>query len=135
MSAHTTIGVGGNAAYAVYPTTIAEAIHVLHALEKEKIPYYVVGNMSNVLPCDKGTDKAIVNMKKLTGRQIGSKSVFMEAGVTSGSFLRSCRTANKGGGEFLVGIPCTIGGALYMNAGVSGRYISEIIDFMKKNSI
>jgi UDP-N-acetylmuramate dehydrogenase len=49
------------------------------------------------------------------------------AGVSSGELLRACKKHGKLGAEFLAGIPCTVGGAAYMNAGVGGRYFSEIV--------
>ena len=128
LSAHSTVGVGGNARLALFPKTIVETIALLNVLKEENIRYYVVGNMSNLLPCDEDTETVIVCMKKMTGLEIGANGAFAEAGVSSGMFLNACRKAEKSGGEFLTGIPCTIGGALYMNAGVSGRYIAEITD-------
>ena len=65
-------------------------------------------------------------MKKLVDVQIG-KDTYVSAGAKSSEFLRACRYARKSGAEFLAGIPCTLGGALYMNAGVSGEYIAEIV--------
>jgi UDP-N-acetylmuramate dehydrogenase len=55
-------------------------------------------------------------------------NVFVYAGVTSREFLRACKRENRCGAEFLIGIPCTLGGALYMNAGAGGKYISEIVE-------
>ena len=54
--------------------------------------------------------------------------VFVAAGLTSGRLLNACRCARKSGVEFLAGIPCTLGGAIYMNAGVRGRYIADIVE-------
>ena len=124
---HSSIGVGGHAKIAYYPKNIFQMKALLSYLNESKTTYYVVGNMSNVLPCDEDTDKVIVCTKGLTGMQVNN-CVFVEAGVMSGAFLNACREARKIGAEFLVGIPCTIGGALYMNAGVKERYMAEIVE-------
>lgn len=127
FSRHSSIGVGGCAKTAYYPNSISQMKALLTWLYEEKISYYVVGNMTNILPTDKTTDTVIVCTKKLTGMQ-AQNCVFVEAGVMSGCFLNGCREAKKSGAEFLVGIPCTLGGALYMNAGVKERYIAEIVE-------
>ena len=127
LAKHSSIGVGGEAKIAFYPQSAAQLTALLRQFYEEKRAYYVVGNMTNILPSDRGTDKAIVCTKKLVGLKFGDKT-FAYAGEQSGAFLRRCREAEKGGAEFLAGIPCTIGGALYMNAGAAGVYISEIVD-------
>ncbi len=127
FSKHSSIGVGGNAKIGYFPKTIPACTALLCYLRKENIHYQVVGNMTNVLPMDGERDTVIVCTKKLNGTQTG-KSIFVEAGVMSGAFLNACRSAKLSGGEFLVGIPCTIGGALYMNAGVREGYMADIVD-------
>ena len=124
---HSSIGVGGNAPFACYPQTVDDCCRLLDFLQSEEISFLTVGNMTNVLPMDTGTEKIVISTKKLVHAEIG-KTVFVEAGVMSGRLLRACRCAGKSGVEFLNGIPCTLGGALFMNAGVSGRYIAEIVD-------
>lgn len=127
FSRHSSIGCGGSAKIAFYPRSVAETTALFQKLERDKIPYFVVGNMTNILPADEGTDKAIVCMKSLNGVSV-SDSAFVYAGATSGALLSACKRANKSGAEFLSGVPCTLGGALYMNAGAGGAYISEIVE-------
>ncbi|MBQ8229868.1 MAG: UDP-N-acetylmuramate dehydrogenase [Clostridia bacterium] len=127
FSRHSSIGCGGSAKIAFYPRSVAETTALLQKLERDGIPYFVVGNMTNILPADEGTDKAIVCMKSLNGVAVAD-SAFVYAGATSGALLSACKRANKSGAEFLSGVPCTLGGALYMNAGAGGAYISEIVE-------
>ena len=54
--------------------------------------------------------------------------IFAQAGVLSGKLLAFCRKEKLSGLEFLIGIPCTLGGVLYMNGGVNGRYIAECVE-------
>ena len=131
MSKHSSIGCGGCARIAFYPSSLQEMVELLSKFRKDSQQFLVVGNMTNVLPPDEGIEKAVVCTKKFSGAQADSQrstNVFVEAGMASGAFLRFCRDTRKSGAEFLEGIPCTIGGALYMNAGVNGRYIAEIVD-------
>ena len=124
---NSSIGCGGTAAAAFYPRTQTELRDLLARLQSDGIAFYVLGNLTNVLPLDEDVEKVVISTKKLSGLQIGEQ-VFAEAGLKSGNLLRACRNANKSGVEFLTGIPCTLGGALYMNAGVNGKYIAEIVE-------
>ncbi len=127
FSKHSSIGCGGSARYALYPRSVEELIQGVESLQKQEIPYLVLGNLTNVLPSDEGYDGVVLRTTKLDGVVL-SKGVFVYAGTLSSTFLRVCRQAKLGGGEFLHGIPCTLGGALYMNAGASGSSISELVE-------
>lgn len=127
FSTHSTIGVGGFAPIAFYPSTEKELLSLLLKLSEEDREYVVVGNLSNLLPPDNGLEKAVICTKRLVDSQMG-KRCYLSAGISAGALLRICRYAKKSGGEFLTGIPCTLGGALYMNAGVCGKYIAELVE-------
>ncbi len=124
---NSSIGCGGKAAIAFYPQDITELSMLVAKLKKDGAKYYVLGNLTNVLPIDGFSSRAVISMKKLVGMAFG-ETVFVYAGVTSGALLRACKHGKRSGAEFLSGIPCTLGGALYMNAGADGRYISEIVE-------
>lgn len=121
---HSTIGCGGFAQTAYYPQTEQEAVYLLSVLKKE---WVAVGNLSNVLPSDVGTNCAVVCTKKMTEIQESADGVFVSAGVTSGALLRYMKGVGYTGAEFFAGIPCTLGGMLYMNGGVGGRYVADIV--------
>ncbi len=126
FSACSSIGCGGFANAAYFPRTVEEISALVGVLSRENIPYYVLGNLTNVLPPDEGTEKVIVSTKRLKGITIG-ETLFAYAGVTSGELLAASKKANRQGAEFLNGIPCTFGGALYMNAGAAGVYLAEVV--------
>ncbi len=121
---HSTIGCGGIAQTAYYPCNEAETIALLTALREE---WVVVGNLSNVLPPDEGIKPAVICTKRLKDIFPVSGGIFVSAGVTSGALLRYMQATGYGGAEFLAGIPCTLGGILYMNGGVSGKYVADIV--------
>lgn len=127
MAKHSTIGCGGIARTAFCPQSIAEIKALLSKLDKDKIPYQVVGNMSNVLPVDGETDIPLVRTKNLNGVTV-ENGAFVYAGVKSAALLSICKRNQKSGVEFLNGIPCTLGGALFMNAGADGVYINEVVE-------
>ena len=126
MAKAATIRVGGKAAFAFFPKSIKELIRLSDVFDDADIPFLILGKMSNVLPPDGYFEKPLVFTTKLIAMEF-SKTVFAEAGVTTGAFLKACAKHGKTGAEFLAGIPCTIGGAAYMNAGASGKYISDIV--------
>ena len=120
-----TIGVGGKG-YAVFPRSFTELIDVVDGCNARGLPYRVLGNLSNVLPPEKDEKTVYIMTKRLTGITM-SEAPLVYAGVSSGELLKACKKHGKVGAEFLAGIPCTVGGAAYMNAGVGGRYFSEIV--------
>ncbi|MBR2441887.1 MAG: UDP-N-acetylmuramate dehydrogenase [Clostridia bacterium] len=129
FSLHSSIGCGGCAKIAFYPRSEDELIALLSRLESEGRRYLVVGNLTNVLPSDLGTDKAVVCTKKLNAiKRISESLVYAESGILSGALLDFLRREGLEGAEFLSGIPCTLGGALYMNAGVSGAYMQTLVE-------
>ena len=127
LAKNSSIGVGGYAEIAYAPQTQDELVQVVQALKNQGKRYYVVGNMSNVLPSD-GKSKRVFILTKNLNAIDGN---YFQVGVTAGQFLQYCKGKNLSGGEFLSGIPCTIGGALYMNAGVAGAYIGEIVESVR----
>lgn len=128
LSKHSSIAIGGKAEIVFCPQSVAECVALLQKLQTDGVPYCTLGNLSNVLPPDHSLQKAIVLTKNLNGIKKTEKGVFAYAGVKSGELLRFCKQNEYSGVEFLQGVPCTLGGALFMNAGVSGRYINEVVD-------
>ena len=128
FAGHSSIGVGGIAAAAFSPTTEEETVALITALEQDGVPFHVLGNLTNVLPADGVSKRVVVSMKKLRGVQKNGNLLSVRAGTTAGALLAECKRLRLSGAEFLTGIPCTVGGALYMNAGVGGAYIGEIVE-------
>ena len=124
---HSSIGCGGYARIAFYPKTVEGFCALITKLKSDEIPFYTVGNMTNVLPPDGESRRVFVCTKKLKDVRLKNE-FYVSAGITSAELLRLCKTQRKTGAEFLEGIPCTVGGAVYMNAGVQGGYIGDIID-------
>ncbi len=125
---HSSIGCGGYAPAAYYPTTVEELERLVALLLQKGEPFTVLGNLTNVLPPDGTSKNVVVSTKRLTKITKTESGIYALAGVSSSMLLKTCKGMQKSGAEFLEGIPCTLGGALYMNAGVAGSYIAEIVE-------
>lgn len=128
FSQRSSIGCGGYSVLAIYPETAFQTSEAVAFLREKHRHFYVVGNMTNVLPPDGETQTVILSTKGLKDVMRAKDGLSVGAGVTSGELLSACKRFGLGGAEFLEGIPCTIGGALYMNAGVSGEYVERLVE-------
>ena len=125
---NSTVSCGGFAKKAFYPKTEEETARLITLLQADEIPFHVLGCLSNVLPPNGDSARVVVSTKKLREIHQTEKGIYAQAGVTGGALLRFCKEIGKSGVEFLQGIPCTLGGVLYMNAGVADGHISDVVD-------
>ena len=128
MSEHTTFKIGGTADVLIFPSTIEEVVKVLKLIENNRIPLTILGNGSNVLVRDKGIRGAVI---KFNGKFAQIKCDGTRLIVGAGAKLKDASNfaADNGltGLEFAVGIPGSIGGAVYMNAGAYGGEMKNVI--------
>ncbi len=130
MSRFTWLRVGGNANYAIYPSSIQQLTGLISFLSKMGYPWIVLGEGSNTIILDEGIEKAVIITKKMKAIEIkDSGEIVAEAGANMGTIMN--RSVRKGfaGFEFAAGIPGTIGGGVFMNAGAND---SEVKDVIKK---
>ena len=120
-----TIGVGG-VARAIYPRSFTELMTALDGCQRRNIPFRILGKMSNVLPPQADDGTVYILTTRLCDITMGDAPLAY-AGASVNAFLQECKRQGKSGAEFLAGIPCTVGGAAYMNAGVSGHYFSDVV--------
>ena len=131
FSLNGTMGVGGVAPIAIFPQNEQEFVRALTLLKDKNMRFVVVGNLSNLLVAEGAVDCVVLCTKQMRYCRTSGAYVYAESGVTSGRLLHRCIDAGLSGAEFLSGIPCTLGGALYMNAGVSGNYLSNIVESVR----
>lgn len=128
MSRHTTFRVGGRAAAFVSVCDEAGLKAVLDYVLSGSIPYFLVGNGSNLLVSDSGYDGVIL---KLAGEfdKIKVEGTRVTAGAAALLMRTAAVAAVRGltGLEFASGIPGSVGGAVYMNAGAYGGEIADVI--------
>lgn len=128
MKKHTTFRIGGSADYYVLPKTIEEVQQVVEACKEAEIPYYVLGNGSNLLVSDKGYRGVIIQLyRNLNQIEVEGTKIRAQVGALlsqiAGEALRHCLT----GFEFAAGIPGTLGGAVVMNAGAYGGEMKDVL--------
>ncbi len=121
------IGCGGIARAAFFPANIAEMLFLSEFFTREGVKFAVLGNMTNVLPPDGVYEGALIFTDRLKSIGFG-RTVFATAGVRAKALLDACEREGRTGAEFLAGIPCSVGGAAFMNAGAGGRYFSDIAE-------
>lgn len=123
-----TFGIGGKANVVFFPHTISELIEVVTKLGES----IIIGNGSNVLFSDHGVLTPVVCTKKLQDKiRFEGEFVTVSAGVNISMLCKECAKNNLSGLENLIGIPATVGGALFMNAGAFGSEISESVYSVK----
>lgn len=128
----TTYKTGGTARLVVLPNSVQSLIKILEYIKNNKIKFKIFGNGSNILASDDYFDGVIIKLTKLNNYEIKGKKVSAEAGV---SFPMLCTCTYKlglSGLEFGGGIPGTVGGVVYMNA---GAYLSDISEVLEKVDI
>ncbi len=125
---HTTIGCGGYAAVCAYPGSSGEAAELLCYLQRERIPYCILGAGANVLPGSGRFEGVVVRFTKLNTLTADGTLLYAGAGVTGGALCRFARRHCLTGFEAFTGIPMTLGGGVTMNAGVQGRHFSDVVE-------
>jgi UDP-N-acetylmuramate dehydrogenase len=96
--------------------------------ETLELPVYIMGNGSNLLVSDQGFRGVVVQVyKNLSHYEIKGTKVYAEAGILLAKLARHIYEAKFEGFEFASGIPGTLGGAVYMNAGAYGGEIKDVI--------
>ncbi|MBR5475029.1 MAG: UDP-N-acetylmuramate dehydrogenase [Lachnospiraceae bacterium] len=127
MKRHTTFRAGGPADYFVEPATEEELKKVMDLLREEQMPYYILGNGSNLLVSDQGYRGVIVSMLALKDCRVDGNLVYAGAGIKMSVLAREILAAGLTGFEFGAGIPGTLGGAVVMNAGAYGGEMVQIL--------
>ena len=129
---HSTFRIGGCADYAIFPQNTNEMIFALNVCKNSGIRYIIVGNGSNLLFDDKGYCGAVIFTSKMCSCEYIHKEGAVYLKAECGKMLTelsgdSGKKHSLCGFEFAYGIPGTIGGAVYMNAGAYGGQMSDII--------
>ncbi|MBR2258399.1 MAG: UDP-N-acetylmuramate dehydrogenase [Blautia sp.] len=128
LSNHTSFRIGGPADIFAMPRTAGEAADLLALCVKEKVPYFILGNGSNVLASDSGYRGVILHFgKNFSEIQIDGHEVRAQAGALLSKAASLARDNGLSGMAFAGGIPGSIGGAVRMNAGAYGGEICQIL--------
>ena len=119
LAAHTSFRIGGPAAFWAEPKDAKELKKILFFAREKRIPTFVLGGGTNVLASDNGFNGIIIHLGSpaFKGIAIRGTSIKAGAGHSTPALVRLCCSKGLSGLESLVGIPGTLGGAVYMNAG------------------
>ena len=129
MKKHTTFRVGGPARALVEPGSAEDVKSVVEFCKSEQIPYYIVGNGSNLLVSDQGYEGVIIQIYKQMNRvEITENEIHAQAGALLSMIANRAMEAELTGFEFAAGIPGTLGGACVMNAGAYGGEMKDVLE-------
>ncbi len=120
---------GGGKAFVIYPESVEKAIKTIGVLRSEKVDFSMLGKGSNTLVSDGECKQVLVSFKHINDVKIEGNFAVCEGGASVRKVVESGRKAGRGGLEFLSGVPCSVGGALKMNA---GAFSSKIEDYVSK---
>ena len=132
LKKYNTYGIGGISKYLVMPEDIDDLSSLIKYLNKENIPWYVLGGGSNVILPDEDFDGAIIKLDKLNRVVIDNDIITAEAGISLGMFVNTLLDHGFVNYAHLMGIPGTLGGAIVGNA---GAYNVSIFDYLISVSI
>lgn len=128
MSNHTTWKIGGPADILIVPEDKQQLIQAVRVMRKHQVPWIVVGRGSNILVSDKGIRGVAIKLGKAFD-EIHFEGAEVRAGGAYSFVKLSVQAGKQGltGLEFAGGIPGSVGGAVYMNAGAQGSDVSRIL--------
>ncbi|MBO4473911.1 MAG: UDP-N-acetylmuramate dehydrogenase [Clostridiales bacterium] len=136
MKGHTSFRVGGPAQIYAEPRTSEEIAALISAAKSASMPYFLMGNGSNLVVSDEGIEGLVIRLGELFSEirsEVDSADpenvrIFATAGTLLIRLSSFAAKEGLSGLEFASGIPGSLGGAVFMNAGAYGHDISEVVD-------
>lgn len=129
LNNHTYTKLGGKADLFVTPASMEEVREIIKLTHRENVPFMLLGNGSNLIVKDGGIRGIVMSLKRFYSIEVKGNSMIAESGAAIIDVSRQALEASLTGLEFACGIPGTVGGALYMNAGAYGGEIKDVLSF------
>lgn len=127
MSRHTSFHIGGNAQYFILPNDEKSLIDIIDFCKKSDIPVTLIGKGSNLVVSDAGIDGAVICTLNLNGIRFSENgNIFAQSGASLAALCTFARDNCLSGLEFAYGIPASVGGAMFMNAGAYGGEMRDV---------
>lgn len=141
LSRHTTFRIGGEARFFIEPVEDTSLSGLMKAFSEQGIGWRIIGGGSNILVSDDGIDEPVLSLRRCRnfiiplsrktvvfpdGLKTSRVKIRVGGGVSLKRLLGICIRMGWSGCEFLTGIPATVGGAVFMNAGTSERSMADI---------
>ena len=122
---------GGNADFYISPKNYEDVQHVVQFAYKNKIPVTYLGNGSNIIIRDGGIRGIVLSLLDLNYIDASDTTIVAGSGAAIIDVSRQARDLSLTGLEFACGIPGSVGGAVYMNAGAYGGEVKDVIDYAR----
>ena len=128
MQKHTSFRIGGPARRMAFPQTKEQLLATAEAAVACGIEPFVLGKGTNLLICDEGLDRLVIKTEGMTEiRQLDEVTLEAEAGISLARMAVFAQQLGLAGLEFAHGIPGSLGGAMYMNAGAYGGEMKDVV--------
>lgn len=132
LSKYTTYKTGGNAKVIIYPKNITCLVKLLKILKNSEVKFKILGNGSNVLFSDKTYDGVLIRLNEFDNVDfLPRNKIIVGAGYSLMKLSLQASKKGLAGLEFAAGIPGTVGGAIYMNAGAYKSDMGYIVQQVK----
>lgn len=128
---HTTYRVGGKARCICIPKGVDELLSLLKIIKERKVKFFILGNGSNVLFSDNIYDGIVIKLDNFNKININDNIITVGAGYPLIKLSNDAMRNSLKGMEFMGGIPGTVGGAIFMNAGAYGEDTASIVQSVK----
>ncbi|MFC7785945.1 MULTISPECIES: UDP-N-acetylmuramate dehydrogenase [unclassified Rossellomorea] len=120
---------GGKADFFLTPTTYEEVQNIVKLSNEVDVPFTLLGNGSNLIVKDGGIRGIVLHLKNFTDIKTTDQLIVAQSGAAIIDVSRRALAEKLSGLEFACGIPGTVGGALFMNAGAYGGEIKDVLDY------
>jgi UDP-N-acetylmuramate dehydrogenase len=120
---------GGKADFFLTPTTYEEVQNIVKLSNKVDVPFTLLGNGSNLIVKDGGIRGIVLHLKNFEDIKTNDHQIVAQSGAAIIDVSRRALAERLSGLEFACGIPGTVGGALFMNAGAYGGEIKDVLDY------
>lgn len=128
LAPYTTFKIGGPAKYFVVVRTKDELLHAINEANTANIQWFILGGGSDILVSEKGYDGLVIKMELRELAFIEEKNqVRAEAGVRLSQLIMKSVKNGLSGLEYAIGVPATVGGAVWANLGARGRQMQDFV--------
>ena len=127
MKNHTSFKIGGGCDYFVMPKNSDQLKAIIEKAGELNLPIFILGKGSNLLVSDKGVEGVVISMLGLCEICVNGNEITAGAGVSVANLCTTALNNSLSGLEFAYGIPGSVGGGLYMNAGAYGGEFSNTV--------
>lgn len=128
MKKHTTFKIGGCADCLVKVSSVGEISAVVSLCREYDVPFIVIGNGSNLLVGDGGIRGVVIKTEDMSACRVQDEYIYADCGVTLTRLASAAMKNSLSGLEFAGGIPGTLGGGIYMNAGAYGGELADVVE-------